>query len=93
MGANNVVDHEILPWCNPYGLPHDQNTCMISKEVFQQVSDINKDGTSYLNNYIMGEWPDMINNVSNSPNEKTKGVKGKGLDLATIARDLTPKPS
>ena len=66
---------------------------MVSKKVFQQVGEINKDGSSELNNYIVGEWHDMINNVSNSPNEKDKGVKGKGLDLATIARDLAPKPS
>ena len=66
---------------------------MVSREVFQQVGVINKDGPSDLNNYIVGEWPDMIYNVSNSPNEKEKGVKGKGLYLATIGRDLEPKPS
>ena len=72
---------------------HDQNTCMVSKDIFQQVNDTNKDGPSDLNNYV-GEWPDMINiNISNYPNEKDKGVKWKGLDLATIARDLAPKPS
>jgi hypothetical protein len=70
MGSNNVANHEILPWCNPCGLPHDQNTCMVSKEVFQQVGEINKDRSSELNNYIVGEWSDMINNVSISPNEK-----------------------
>jgi hypothetical protein len=86
-------DHEVLPWRNLCGLPHDQNTCMVSKEVFQQVGVINKDGPSDLNNYIVGEWPDMMYNVSNTPNEKAKGVKGKGLYLATIARDLAPKPS
>ena len=70
MGSNNVVDYEKLPWCNPSGLRHDQNTCMVSKEVFQQVGEINKDRSSELNNYIVGEWSDMINNVSISPNEK-----------------------
>ena len=93
MGANNVVDYEVLPWFNPCGLPHDENTSMVSKEVFQQVDEINNDGPSDLNNYIMGEWHDMINNVSNSPNEKAKGLKGNGLDVATIYRDLSPKPS
>jgi hypothetical protein len=85
LGANNVVDHEMLPWSNPCGLPHDQNTWMVSKYVFQRVNEINKDVPSNLNNYIVGEWPEMINNVSNSPNEKVKGVKGKGLDLAIVA--------
>jgi len=70
MGSNNVADHEKLPWCNPSGLRHDQNTCMVSKEVFQQVDEISKDGPTDLNNYIMGEWPNMINNVSKFLNEK-----------------------
>jgi len=34
---NNVFDHETLPWFNPCGLPHDQYTCLISKEALQQL--------------------------------------------------------
>jgi hypothetical protein len=40
---NNVVDQETLPWFNPCGLPHDQYTCLIAKEAFQQGIEANID--------------------------------------------------
>jgi len=65
---------------------------MVAKEVFQQVSQINKDGTNELKNYV-GEWPNMITNVSNSYNEQMKGVKERGLYSVIIVIDLAPKTS
>jgi hypothetical protein len=85
LSGNNMVEQEDLPWCGPCDQPHSQDTCLYAKEITQLASEINKEGSSDLNNYV-GDGPSMINNVHILANDQS-------VDQAAIERALTPKPS
>jgi hypothetical protein len=88
--STNLVDHQAIPYCRPYGQFHEESTCQVFLQVCNEMGpyrteneQVNMSGHEY--NVGMYEWMDLM--------EHSEGVNCNNVVVDRVTKKFGPKPT